>query len=678
MRSWMPLQACLLLLLAAASSAHAVTYASVDGHPDPVILNVGESVTIRFDVAKAGGTVNWRIVRDIARTGKWNPPDPIITNSVATDGGPLDADPTPGKIALPFVVGVVFPPGLYLLHLDDQTDGSRLDAAGWSIVPKPEAQSISGRVLVFSDARPDGTPPSDAVIWAYSDARTPVAATNIRPDGTYTLPLPAGTYLLFAEWFGDLRSQRQAMNLVAGQQRTGVDLALIQGQEVTGKVTAGGQQVGGAPVQATSTAGRDYVTRTFSDGTYTLILPHGEYRITSAGISETVVVGDGPVDSVDFPPPGPAPTPAAGSIVTVAGNGIDGFGGDGRLAVTARLGTPLPLAIDRAGNLYFGDTVLNRVRKVDAKSGVITTVAGSSRIDRIRGLFPVGNTGGFSGDGGPATAALLDRPQNLTLDAVGNLYISESGNNRVRRVDAKTGVITTVAGSGTIGFGLGSFSGDGGPATSATMNAPLDIVVDRAGNLYIADNRNRRIRKVSPNGIITTFAGGGTDPVTNGALATAVALRPIQMAIDGAGNLYTNDLLSNRILKIEPSGRVTIVVGTGKVGFSGDGGPATGATYNASFPYMTVDSAGNLFFSDEFNNRIRKVSPDGIITTVVGNGPLGAGRGGFGGDGGPATAAQINWPRGVGIDAEGNLLLVANARVRKVPGIAAPGLIAGQ
>jgi len=201
---------------------------------------------------------------------------------------------------------------------------------------------------------------------------------------------------------------------------------------------------------------------------------------------------------VNFPPPPTGPTPAAGTILTIAGNGLPGLGGDGGSATAARLPGTVGLAIDRVGNLYLVDNLVNRVRKIDAATGIITTVAGSTTIDAIRGLFPFGTTGfslgGFSGDGGPATAARLDSPQHIAVDGAGNLYISDQLNQRIRRVDAKTGIMTRVAGSGPVGNGKGSFSGDGGPATAATLSNPQAIAVDGAGNLFIADGRNARVR----------------------------------------------------------------------------------------------------------------------------------------------------------------------------------------
>jgi sugar lactone lactonase YvrE len=530
---------------------------------------------------------------------------------------------------------------------------------------------------VVSAANPSGTPPPDAIIWAYADPQTPVASAHIRADGSYSLPVPPGTYFLFAEWFGNLRSQRQSVTISAGQPQRGVDLPLLQGQEVSGTVRAGTQRLADARVQAVSASGMMLSTRTFVDGSYTLVLPSGQYRISAPGGAETVTVADGAVDGVDFPAAPPPPAPAPGTIVTVAGNGIPGFGGDGRLAITARLPLLYGIALDKAGNLYIADGgAVNRIRKAEATTGIITTVAGSSPFDAIRGLFPPFGAGDFGGDGGPATQASLSQPQHVAVDAAGNLLISDKANRRIRRVDATTGLITTVAGNGQQGS-----AGDGGPATAAQIGTPRGVVADGAGNLYVADNRNQLVRKVDGSGIITTVAGGGSDAVTDGAAATAVALnQPWEIAVDGTGNLFIADVGLNQILKVSLAGTISIVAGTGTAGFSGDGGKAPAAQFNAGFPGLAVDSAGNLFFADQANNRIRQISPDGMISTVVGSGPAFPDPGSFAGDGGPATAARLRGPSGVAIDAAGNLLFsdVGNNRIRKVIGIAAPGLVAGQ
>jgi sugar lactone lactonase YvrE len=374
--------------------------------------------------------------------------------------------------------------------------------------------------------------------------------------------------------------------------------------------------------------------------------------------------------------------PAAGTIVTVGGNGIRGFGGDGRRATAARFSyLILGIVVDPAGNVYVADRAVDRVRRIDAAKGLITTVAGSGAFETIRGLSALGNAAGFSGDNGPAVAAQTNLVQHLALDVSGNLYISDLRNHRVRKVDARTGIITTVAGSGPVGVETGSYSGDGGPATAATLNRPQGVALDAAGNLYIADGGNRRIRKVDAQGIISTVAGGGTQPPVDGARVTEVALttNPAALAVDGAGALYFTYLGGQQILKVSPTGVLSTVAGMGQPGYSGDGGPAIAAQLNVP-ARLVLDRAGNLYFADRENHRIRKISPDGIISTVAGSGPVAPDPGGFAGDGRPATEARLTGVTGVGIDAAGNLYLSDpnNARIRKVVGIAAPGVIGGQ
>jgi sugar lactone lactonase YvrE len=331
-----------------------------------------------------------------------------------------------------------------------------------------------------------------------------------------------------------------------------------------------------------------------------------------------------------------------GIITTVAGIGSAGFSGDGGPAISAQIG-PYKVAVDSAGNLYFSEYTNHRVRKVNT-AGVITTIAGNG-ID------------GFSGDGGPATSAKLSFPMGVAVDSVGNLYIADSENNRIRKVTA-AGVITTVAGNGTDGF-----SGDGSLATSAQLASPTGVATDSAGNFYIADTYNFRIRKVVLSGVITTVAGNGEwEGFSDGVPATSAPLYyPKDITVD-SGNLYIVDYATARIRKVNLAGVITTVAGNGSLGFSGDGGPATSAQlYNPIS--VAMDSSGYLYISDSENNRIRKVSPAGVITTVAGNG-----NDGFGGDGGLATAAELSNPDGVAVDAIGNIYIADyfNYRIRKV------------
>jgi sugar lactone lactonase YvrE len=265
---------------------------------------------------------------------------------------------------------------------------------------------------------------------------------------------------------------------------------------------------------------------------------------------------------------------------------------------------------------------------------------------------------GFGGDSGQATAAQINNPFFIALDSAGNLFIADQFNNRIRKL-ATDGTITTVAGTGT-----GSFSGDGAAATSAAIHDPCGIVLDNSGNIYISDTFNSVVRKISSSGIISTFAGTGTPGSTgDGAAATLATLdRPIGLALDSTGRLYIADTNGSRIRMVATDGTISTVAGTGVVGSVGDGGPATSALLNRP-QGIAFDAAGSLYIADSANHLIRKVTTDGTITTVAGNGTAG-----FSGDGGPATQASLWYPKGVLVDAAGNLLIVDsfNSRIRVV------------
>ncbi|HEY6343299.1 MAG TPA: protease pro-enzyme activation domain-containing protein [Bryobacteraceae bacterium] len=387
-----------------------------------------------------------------------------------------------------------------------------------------------------------------------------------------------------------------------------------------------------------------------------------------------------------------------GVITTVAGNGKCCYGGDGGPATSAELDSPSGVAVDASGDLYIADTFNDRIRKVNA-AGIITTGAGYQ-------------TYGFSGDGGAATGARLWYPEGVAVDASGNLYIADSGNARIRSVNS-SGVITTwvggatndgglgvfgllnqpsgvvrdsagntyiadtnnhrvrmVAANGTIatvaGTGVSGFAGDGGAATSAQLNLPNGLALDSAGNLYIADTNNSRVRKVDGSGNITTVAGNGVCCVStgDGGLATSAGIgTPYGLAVDSSGNLYISDGSNSVVRKVAASGTITTVAGqSGSFGYSGDGGLATSAKLYG--PYgLAVDASGNLYIADRFNYRARMVSTSGVITTVAGNGNCC-----YGGDGGVATNAELDAPSGVTVDASGNLYIADtfNERVREV------------
>jgi len=340
---------------------------------------------------------------------------------------------------------------------------------------------------------------------------------------------------------------------------------------------------------------------------------------------------------------------ATGDIETIAGNGSFGYSGDGGPATSAALRNPYGVALDNAGNLYIADTFNNRIRRVDATTGIITTVAGTG-------------VAGYAGDGGPAINARLNAPVDVALDAGGNLYIADYVNHRIRRVDASTGIITTVAGTGVAGY-----SGDGGLANSAWLSYPSGMAFDAGGNLYIADLNNNRVRRVAGGtGIITTVAGNGTAGYSGdgGPATNAWLFGPAGVALDAGGNLYIADLANHRIRRVDGgTGIITTVAGDGTGSYGGDGGPATSAQLNAPYS-VALDAGGNLYLADSNNHRIRRVDGGtGIITTVAGDGT-----GSYGGDGGPAINAQLNTPRSVTLDSFGNLVIgdTGNYRIRRV------------
>jgi len=313
-----------------------------------------------------------------------------------------------------------------------------------------------------------------------------------------------------------------------------------------------------------------------------------------------------------------------GIVRVVAGTGLPGFSGDGVPARTARLTGPWAVALDAAGNIYVADSGNGRVRKIDS-TGMITTVAGGGPQ--------------FPGDGLTATQAGLQYPQGVAFDPSGNMLIVDS--SRLRKVNA-AGIISTVAGNGT-----SSSAGDGGQASNATLSGPDAIAVASDGSIYIAEHSGN-IRRIAPNGIINTYAGGGNSTANGVPAATAAFNRPSALALDAQGNLYIAEEGGARVRKVT-NGLINTVAGTGQPGFSGDTGIATGA--QLAFPNgLAVDASGNLFIADHDNNRIRRVDSQGNINTV-------AGAGDFTGDGGPAIAARLAQPNGIAVDSQGSIYI---------------------
>jgi len=341
-------------------------------------------------------------------------------------------------------------------------------------------------------------------------------------------------------------------------------------------------------------------------------------------------------------------------ITTVAGTGVVGNSGDGGPATSAQLTEPRSVAVDASGNLFIGDLATGRVRRVDAASRVITTVAGG-------GSPPASDT--TQGDNGPATNARISELLGVAFDRAGNLLIAAGG--RVRRVDAVTQVITTVAGSVQQGF-----RGDGGPATSAELSGAWAVAVDADGNMFIADSGNQRVRRVDAvTQVITTVAGGAIFPnprdVGDGFRANQANLSsPKGVGLDSVGNLFIGDSGNYRVRRVDVGSQViTTMAGTGMPARdSGDGGPATSAQLQSND--LAVDAAGNVFIADTLSHRVRRIDAvTKVITTVAGTGFSA-----FFGDGGQATLANLFEPTGVAVDKDGNLFIAdsGNGRIRRV------------
>ncbi len=330
-------------------------------------------------------------------------------------------------------------------------------------------------------------------------------------------------------------------------------------------------------------------------------------------------------------------------ITTVAGGGTTAPG-DGGQAIEAKLQRPTGVAVDATGNLYICDRNANRVRKVTS-DGMITTFAGTG----------VAN---YSGDGGPATAADIKGPYSVAIDNANNVYIGEQS-GVVRKINT-SGIISTYAGIATPGF-----SGDGGHANAAQLNGPSGIAIDAASNMYIADIDNNRIRKIDQFGIITTIAGTGAT-LYNGDNIPAMDANlysPAGVSVDNFGNIYVAESRNHRIRKINPLGIIMTIAGSGTLGFSGDDGIANSANLNNPIG-ICVNNTGDVYFSDVLNMRIRKINSSGIISTVAGNGLSGSD-----GDGANPIFASISSPIGICLSNTGGMYIASTDRVRYIEGI---------
>jgi DNA-binding beta-propeller fold protein YncE len=337
------------------------------------------------------------------------------------------------------------------------------------------------------------------------------------------------------------------------------------------------------------------------------------------------------------------------SITTVAGTGDKGFAGDGGPALSAVLNGPFDVAFDRAGNLFFSDTFNHRIRRIDARSGIITTVAGNGE-------------GGYGGDGGPAAAARLNEPYGIVLDRAGNLYIADRLNRRVRRVDAATGIVTTVTGTGEA-----VYTGDGGAAAAAGVGEPNGLALDPSeSRLYIADVADHRVRVVDlASGRIASFAGtGAAEHSGDGGSAASAGIfgaRAVKVAADGT--VYILERQGSSLRAVDPrTGAIATIAGTGARGFAGDGGPALAAVFDAP-KEMALAPGGDILIVDTENHAMRRFDRSaGTVVTIAG------GRRGGGGDGGPATEAGLDRPHGAVVGPGGAIYIgdTNNHRIRKL------------
>jgi len=428
--------------------------------------------------------------------------------------------------------------------------------------------------------------------------------------------------------------------------------AATAGASVT--VTVGGASSLIAPITGTTTVCLGYTT-TLSDATPTGTWSSSNTAIATVGtggIVTGVAAGNVLISYTASTSCGPASALAEVTvgnpvITTFAGTGTSGFTPNGSAATATAMTTPIHTSIDASGNIYYTDYLNSVVRRIST-AGIVTTYAGNG-------------VTGYLGDGGPATNARLDNPAGTAIDAAGNLYIADYQGYEIRKV-TPAGIISTIAGTGSAGIGA-----DGIQATASAINHCWGVAVDGSGNVYFSDRYNHDIRKINTSGIVTTIAGTGGTPgfSGDGGPATAALLdQPLDLIFDPAGNLYIADGSNNRIRKITPAGIISTIAGNGTPGFGGDGGPATALSVEMNVPVgLALDSAGDLYFGDYGNNRIRKITPAGIISTIAGTGGSG-----YNGDGISPTAATLTTPQGVAVYGPGNIYIcdASNYRIRKI------------
>ncbi len=546
---------------------------------------------------------------------------------VASDGNtyngttPVGEQVAVNSFAMPGVLSVQTNPGNNVITISQTSTNS-----GFDVVLVNGVTVFTGPILSIADGIQidpnnvgypgEGVPPdieNDTLILDYSNG-DPVPAGGVTFDAK-----PGGTNLI--------EVNADANETLSNDSLT---IAGASGTDTIALANVGAAQLTGGPSNDTFTLSgwSGTTTITGGSGTNTLVLAAGTVNTSQLTVSN--------VQTLEI-------APTTGTIFTDAGNGFTGYSGDSGLAPLATLDDPSGVAINAAGDLFIADSGNNVVREV-TPAGIITTVAGTG-------------AAGYTGDGGLATAATLNDPTGVAVDAAGDLFIADSGNNVIREV-TPAGIITTIAGTGAAGY-----TGNGGLATNATLNDPTGVALDAKGDLFIADSGNNVIREVS-GGNISTIAGTGTAGYTGdgGSATTATLNDPIGVAVDVHGDLFIADS-GNNVIREVSGGTITTVAGSGTAGYTGDGGSATAATLNDPTG-VAVDAKGDLFIADAGNNAIREVS-GGTITTVAGTGTLG-----FTGDGGPATAATLDLPTGLVVSASGELFIAdsGNSVVRAVTG----------